>query len=250
MFGIFFCICQNIVYLIINITIFFLLLFFPSKYFILLYSSFYLDEINEIISFPIEKLNLIEHTNITCITEILNINNVTQIKEINNNKESFINNLLNFTIINNNVKFESSITTLKSNNCIVGLLFLIKSTIICTFKSPPKFVLANRITFLIIFISLSFFSIILEIIAVNDSKKLIDSITKFSNKINKFFKIVIPDLIEDKINELNSSIKFNICTIICTILIFIAIPAYYLRIMLVGKLTLKTYNDYLKNRIN
>ena len=76
-FGYFFCICQNIVYLIINITIFFLLLFFPSKYFILLYSSFYLDEINEIISFPIEKLNLIEHTNITCITEILNINNVT-----------------------------------------------------------------------------------------------------------------------------------------------------------------------------
>ena len=120
----FFIILEKIAYLCISIIIFFLLIFIPCKCFLLLYRSFYLDEINETISFLIEKINSKGKTNTTLFTEILNINNVTKINETNNNQESFIKNLLNYTIIDNNAKFESSIKKVKIINCIVGALCL------------------------------------------------------------------------------------------------------------------------------
>ena len=244
----FFSLLENTANLCISIIIFFLLIFIPCKYFLLIYSSFYLDEINEIIPFLKEKLNSIENTNTTLFTEILNINNVTKINETNNNQESFINNLLNYTIIDNNVKLESSIKKVQIINCIVGALGLIRYIIIFSFRSKHKFIITNFIPILILFILLNILSIILEVIDTYDLKKIIDSLTKFSNKINKFFNKENPELIENKISELNVCININNYAIYGTILMFIVIPSFYLKNILKEKLSLKTYNDYLKNR--
>ena len=87
-----------------------------------------------------------------------------------------------------------------------------------------------------------------EVIDTYDKKKIIDSLTKFSNKINKFFNKENPELIENKISELNVCININNYAIYGTILMFIVIPSFYLKNLLKEKLSLKTYNDYLKNR--
>ena len=102
------CIFNNIFICFIYSFFFFLLILLFLMHFSSLNCSFQLDAINEIISKPIENLNLMKYTDIIYITELLKINNETKINEINNNKESFINDLLNFTKLNNNVKFESS----------------------------------------------------------------------------------------------------------------------------------------------
>jgi len=239
------CFCFSYSLFLSSLIVLFLFHFSPFYY------SFQLDTINAIISKPIEKLNLMNHTDIIYITELLKINNETKINEINNNKESFINDFLNFTKLNNNVTFESSKKIFKIINIMHGVVCLIKFIILLLIfiKNKFEFLESNTIFFLVLFILLNFFSLTLGIINIFYLNKIKDSLTNFSENIIKFFRIKIPELIENKIDDLKDSLVINIWIIIISI-IFIGVFASILKNILKEKISLKTFQDYLKRRIN
>ena len=136
-------------------------------------------------------------------------------------------------------------------NIIHGVVCLIKFIILLLtfFKNKFEFLESNTVFFLVLFILLNFFSLTLEIINIFYLNKIKDSLTNFSENIIKFFRIKIPELIENKIDDLKDSLVINIWIIIISI-IFIGVFASILKNILKEKISLKTFQDYLKRRIN
>ena len=132
-----------------------------------------------------------------------------------------------------------------------GVVCLIKFIILLLIfiKNKFEFLESNTIFFLVLFILLNFFSLTLGIINIFYLNKIKDSLTNFSENIIKFFRIKIPELIEKTIDDLKDSLKNNVCTIIISI-IFIGVFASNLKNILNEKMSLKTFQDYLKRRIN
>jgi len=225
--------------------------FFEVQLYSILY-SFQSNNINEIISNPIEYFKLMEHTNITYIIGKKNITDKNKIIEYNENKENCIKNLFNFTQFNNNIGFELSQKKLKINNIIhgIGLFFKnIELLFVIIFGEKLKFLKTNNIFFLILFFLLNFFTLISEIINILDISKLILNLEKFLNDIKECFRIEISPTVSIEKNKLvDYSVKNFISLIISSA--FIAISIYLMKDVVGNRITLRTYNDYFNSRIN
>ena len=221
-------------------------LFFLFLVFVPIFNCFNLDKLNEGLTNPIKNFNLIQYTNISYITDILNITNSTKNLTINQNKEDFINNIINFTLINDNVKFESSQNILKIYNIIHTFLFIIKilSFIAIFFRKKINFVKSKIILLSLLLLIFSIISLIFEILDYYYSKKLLFALSNFLDKISKLFIIDIPKVYKDDINKIDEIKDIDLINFIFSfILIIYSIIINHKKIRKI--LTLKTYRDYL-----
>ena len=213
--------------------------------FIPIFNCFNLDKLNEGLTDPIKKFDLIKYTNISYIIDILNITNSTKILTINQNKEDFINNITNFTLINGNVKFESSQNILIIYNTVHTILFIIKILLFIAifFRKKINFVKSKIILLSILLIILNIISIIFEILDFSYSLILLHSLSKFSDRISKLFRIDIPKIYKNEIEKIHNFASDGANFIISIILIIYSILIYAIKLN--KKLSSKSYKDYL-----
>ena len=204
-----------------------------------------MDKLNEGLTDPIKKFDLIKYTNISYIIDILNITNSTKILTINQNKEDFINNITNFTLINGNVKFESSQNILIIYNTVHTILFIIKILLFIAifFRKKINFVKSKIILLSILLIILNIISIIFEILDFSYSLILLHSLSKFSDRISKLFRIDIPKIYKNEIEKIHNFASDGSNFIISIILIIYSILIYAIKLN--KKLSSKSYKDYL-----
>ena len=143
-----------------NVLIFikaFLSLIFPL---IFIFSIIILENNREQINNPIEYYDSINRTNIKYIQQYFKINNSSIIKK---NKEQYINIILNFTRINGNITFASSMNKYKSYNSLIIILLYIEiiNSFFIFYEFKKKVGNYVRVISLII---ITFFLIVLSII--------------------------------------------------------------------------------------
>ena len=143
-----------------NVLIFikaFLSLIFPL---IFIFGIIILENNREQINNPIEYYDSINRTNIKYIQQYFKINNSSIIKK---NKEQYINIILNFTRINGNITFASSMNKYKSYNSLIIILLYIEiiNSFFIFYKYKKKVGNYVRVISLII---ITFFLIVLSII--------------------------------------------------------------------------------------
>ena len=217
------------------------------------YISFHLDKLNKGITNPIKTFDLIKYTNISYITEILKITNSTKIQEINENKEDFINNNINFTYINGNVKFETSQKVLKINNIIHSIVLFIKIILIYFICSKEKFIFIKEriILYLTLQLIFSLISLVFEIFNYFYIGTLLNSLYNFLDKINELFRIDIPQIYKDDIDRINSLQKSGeINFLVSIVFILFILCECKKKIQEKIKVNFKTYKDYLVNQNN
>ena len=143
-----------------NVLIFikaFLSLIFPL---IFIFGIIILENNREQINNPIEYYDSINRTNIKYIQQYFKINNSSIIKK---NKEQYINIILNFTRINGNITFASSMNKYKSYNSLIIILLYIEiiNSFFIFYEFKKKVGNYVRVISLII---ITFFLIVLSII--------------------------------------------------------------------------------------
>ena len=216
-----------------------------------LYYSFQLNEINEFISNPMEYFNLLEHINVTYISEAFNITKKEEIEVINEDKEYFIKSLLNFSRYSNNKTFDSIEREFKMINIIHFIIFFFKYIILILLLIAIKFKYSSlyKIIFFILFLLLNFISLILESLNIYDINRFLDYLVYFLSQIENCFKIKIPESVFNETKKLNNSLYADyICIIISLYFIGASIYRYY-RIRR-NEAILITYNDYVNSKIN
>ena len=143
-----------------NVLIFikaFFSLIFPL---IFIFGIIILENNREQINNPIEYYDSINRTNIKYIQQYFKINNSSIIKK---NKEQYINIILNFTRINGNITFASSINKYKSYNSLIIILLYIEIIDAFYIFSEFKKKVGNYVR-VISLIIITFFLIVLSII--------------------------------------------------------------------------------------
>lgn len=210
----------NVLALICALSLIFYVIFYP------IYSSLHLVEAESSISNPSSFFELKNYTNINFIAEYFNISNITETMEKFKNEENFINYILNFTSINEGIKFESDLINYKEFSIISGILNFINLSLFSIigvtknknidFYKKYKFVLLTLLFLLyIIYIIISLFLLII----IN---RLHKSFLNYYNLIHYLFKIAISQHLLDEIDTLDDS--FNIiCMNYCYIFICIII---------------------------
>ena len=242
-----YCFLYFILFISIIVLIYSLLYFQIASF----YNSFYLTEINEIVSNPVEYFDLMKYANFTYFDEVLNITKTNQ-TYLFENKEFFLKNLFNFTLFNNNIKFETCEKKLKKIS-ITSFIFILAKYILLLFllffTRKLKFSDSTKIRFLIIFLLLNVFSLILTIINIIDGYKLYHRLEEFLNLLKNNFKIKISQYVEKKINIINDSYISDSISLIYSIF-FIGFSIYLLKNVTEARTILRTYNDYLTSGIN
>ena len=214
-----------------------------------LFDSYNLDKLDEGLSNPIKNFDLLKYTNISYIADLLNITNSTKIRIVNENQEDFINNLINFTFINGNIKFKSCQKVLKIFNTIHTIFCFLKTMtfIIIFLRKKNNFIKSKIFLFLVFLMIFSIISLIFEILDFNYCSELYNSISIFVGKISQFFRIDIPKVYKDEINKIDNLMEADSLNFI----ISIAMIIYNICICegkIHKKLNLKTYKDYLVNK--
>ena len=198
------------------------ILYIIFAYFLPYFTINNLSKTKECINNPIEYFNLLNSTNITYIAELKNITNNTIIDEMSNNKKLIIEQLLNFTFINENITFDSDYKKYRAFDIIIKYEFFFCSIflifVIINYKNKFKYIdSAKSIYLLIIIFFLDIKSLFLHFKFVNIISRLSESINKYFAKIKKIFEIEIPDTNNDELEYLELSLG----PIIFIIIIFI-----------------------------
>ena len=183
----------------------------------------------------------------------MKITNSTKIQEINENKEDFINNNINFTYINGNVKFETSQKVLKINNIIHSIVLFIKIILIYFICSKEKFIFIKEriILYLTLLLIFSLISLVFEIFNYFYIGTLLNSLYNFLDKINELFRIDIPQIYKDDIDRINSLQKSEKINFLISIIFIVCILVECKnKIQEKIKVNFKIYKDYLVNRNN
>ena len=195
----------------IILFILFLLLYELYNYFIDFFISYSLKNIKEGIDNPIEYFELKNRTNITYISKLENITNNSKIEEMINNKELMIKNILNFTYINENTKFEASVNLFKFCNISQRIIFLINLVVLlCSILNISlkfRYLKPEKALYLLIlpFIN-NFISLIIRIFERKNTNIFLESIYIYLIKINKYFKLKIPESVINEYDFLYSSL--------------------------------------------
>lgn len=133
-----------------------------------LYWSYHLDKTNISINNPVEYFNL---RNISLSIELL--------KE---NQNDFINYVLNYTDINENITFEADERNLKICCIIIGIITPLNIIFLSVFKCKNlnKYIISVKIAFILtLFLILDFVSIITEIFNLIYSNRIRNSLIKY-----------------------------------------------------------------------
>ena len=215
------------------------------------YISFNLDKLKEYSTNPIKSFDLIKYSNITYIIENLKITDLVKIQEIYENKEEFIINITNFTIINGNMKFESSQNILKIFNIIYSIVGIIKILLysFAILNVKFDFIKIKTILLFTLILIINIISSIFEILDFIYSQSLLNSLNILREKIEKLFRIIIPKEYIDEIEKINDIGGMAIINFILSVIIILCFMCECKKIIQ-KNLTLKTFNDYLFNRNN
>jgi len=196
-----------------------------------------LDKIKESINNPIKYFNLTNNTNITYIAKLNNATNKRLIKEMPKNKELtiLINKILNFTLINGNITFNSDYNKYKLYNIAIKyeffifLLFII--FIVCNYIYKFKYLdSAKSIYFLIIIFFFNAFFLYFHFNYINIVSKLAKSIREYFYKVIQTFVVEIPKINYEEVEYLESSLGSIIFIIIISIIDFIIIYVLCIKI--------------------
>ena len=215
--------CLSVIFSIIFVLILFFLAYFP------IYSSFNLVEVSHSSKYPLEYFNLKNYSNITFIAGCYNITNLTIIFEKFGNEENFINNKINFTLINKGIKFESELKYYEILNDILAISYTTNIIILLSIIFNKDLNLINSKKLLFSFLSILFIlntiSIILSFTNLKIIKRLKNSLSKFYTMIEYIYTYEIPQFIWDEIGYLdNTSNIIYINLFISIIIICIIIP--------------------------
>ena len=145
-----------------------------------IYSSFKLDNASKSINNPIKYFN---------ITNISNIINLCQ-----KNENDFLNYVLNFTAINEDIKFESEEKNFKFYSITTGSIVLLNILffLYLCLNDKERTKSKKMSIFLIFLLLINIFSIYIVISNYSVMERLKDSISVFYNIIKVMFKIKIP----------------------------------------------------------
>ena len=219
-----------------------------------LFNSFFCHQISESLSNPVEHFNLTNSFNLSHIINSYKIKNSKLIEHISKDKEyqiKFINNKLNFTKMNKNIKFEMDLDYFRLYSLLIIVIFFL-NVIICCFRIIRCFYsFINFKRIIIILIILFFFNVLSIIIGIFELiivRKLLKSINHFYIIINKIFQTKIPHNTHNEYLNLKDS---KIAVYIDLVFSFISI----IKIVLSCKfdftekhsLDLNSYDDYLVN---
>ena len=182
---------------------------FLSRYIYYHILNLSLDASKEFFNDPKTYSFLLNYINISNIAIVKNITNSTEIKEILDNKEDFINKEMNFTYINDNIKFEISQKYLIAYSIIIFSAFLLNFSILifiiifynCLAVISPIIV----IIVITIFLLTNVFSIIIEIKDLIITNHLSNSINIFDTKLKELFGLEFSETISNEYNSLNES---------------------------------------------
>ena len=186
--------------------------------FIPIYSSFNLDRSIESISDPIEYFHLNDFKNIN-MDEFKKTADLNSIKESLLNKEKYINNILNFTNINEVLQFKSYQRKYQIYNIIIifglflssFLLIYINLDIQLNINEDTTNIKKENILLSILFIVIVI-SIVAEFLDYIIIKKILETIDIFFNKTKNIFKVNIPQINRNEYKYLEYSffiILFN-----------------------------------------
>ena len=169
--------------------------FFPLR------NSFDLDVLKEYVHKPLKYINTTNDTNIRYIASFHKITNLTKIKE---NEKEYINNLLNFTNINENITFEFYQERNKLYNIIIFFIFMINTIffdyIFFTFEKTKNNTI--YIILILIFLAMEIVKISLLIKDINLIIKLKRALDSFHLRVRNIYKIKsIKTIIITKINN-------------------------------------------------
>jgi len=169
--------------------------FFPLR------NSFDLDVLKEYVHKPLKYINTTNDTNIRYIASFHKITNLTKIKE---NEKEYINNLLNFTNINENITFEFYQERNKLYNIIIFFIFMINTIffdyILYTFEKTKNNTI--YIILILIFLAMEIVKISLLIKDINLIIKLKRALDSFHLRVRNIYKIKsIKTIIITKINN-------------------------------------------------
>ena len=228
---------------------FFLIELFGSLYctFVPIYYSLNLRKAKDYIKEPIEYFDLINNMNISYISELLKITNSSTIQYTFKNKKNFINHILNFTYINNNIKFESDQKDFNKYNVIQAIFCPLNIIAIYFILYGAIFKYINFIYFLVIHLLFNITILIVEIFGLKLSDKLTQSLANFFATIKYLFQITILKIYYDDIDKFYDScvtITGNMVFTIASIIYII----YILKQILEEKVKFNSYNDYLINK--
>ena len=210
-----------------------------------------MNKLKEYSTNPIKSFDLIKYSNITYIIENLKITDLVKIQEIYENKEEFIINITNFTIINGNMKFESSQNILKIFNIIYSIVGIIKILLysFAVLNVKFDFIKIETILLFTLILIINIISSIFEILDFIYSQSLLNSLNILREKIEKLFRIIIPKEYIDEIEKINDIGGMAIINFILSVIIILCFMCECKKIIQ-KNLTLKTFNDYLFNRNN
>ena len=219
-----------------------------------LFNSFYCNQISESISNPVEYFNLTNSFNLSHIINSYKIKNSKLIEHLSKDKEyqiNFINNKLNFTKMNKNIKFEMDLIVFRLYSLLIIVIFFLNIIIYCfrIIRCCCSFINFKRI--IIISIILFFFnvlSIILGIFELIIVRKLSKSILHFYKIIYNRFQTKIPyDTYNEYLNLKDSKIAVYIDLVFSFISIVIIVLSCKFDFSKNNSLDLNSYYDYLVN---
>ena len=192
--------------------------------FIPLYNSFNLNKTKECINNPIVYFNLSKTKNIYDIAKFLKIFNLKKIKEISKNKNKYINNLLNFTRINGDIMFDSEQIIYQKYNIILIITFSLSYIIFIFLSIKLDSVTIKKQIILLLILSISVVSsLILEFLDFIKIKKISKSVRIFYGRLERIFKIKIPQKNLEELKYFKFSLINTIGNIFVSLIIFLTI---------------------------
>ena len=203
--------------------ILFIILIISSSLFMYLKNKEFIQT-KKIVNDSVEYLYTLNYSNISYINKSNKIRNISKIKEILKNNSLFFNKTLNFTLINGNIKLESSLNKVKKILNIIMIIMVFDIISFCfAFINDCCFLMCvswkTSIYFLIVFFIFDIISIIALIFDIILARNFKKSLKKYYNGLQRMFGVEIPH--ENKLEY-----EFLTETIIIILVIFIGM-AYY-----------------------
>jgi len=167
-----------------------------------LYFSFHLDKSYECTNNQIEYFNLINHINISYFDKYIKNFNLTKFSE---NQENYINKIINFTKINEDINFEIAQRKIQIINIILVILnpLIYIAFFIIFIERDIKYInLENKFKISAFIHLFNAISIIFELSNKNIIIRLNNSLLIFYQRIENLFKIKIPDINNDELTLL------------------------------------------------
>ena len=187
-----------------------------------LYNSFNLNKTKECINNPIVYFNLSKTKNIYDIAKFLKIFNLKKIKEISKNKNKYINNLLNFTRINGDIMFDSEQIIYQKYNIILIITFSLSYIIFIFLSIKLDSINIKKQIILLLILSISVVSsLILEFLDFIKIKKISKSVRIFYGRLERIFKVKIPQKNLEELKYCKFSLIITIGNIFVSLIIFL-----------------------------